>query len=250
MESEGPVTLAALTAEFAKLIDDCWRLLPGSTDAEFQSSQVAVLDAYIVRIKGFKYGAISQGVEPVANRLFHFQCFAQALRAYFQVWLSFKAERYSEAWGNLIDAYEYSAIAAKASDEQSNEILDQRLGEIERTLFPSFSVYLSSGFTQTIGKCSICGEPFGVCDHLENTVYMGRLCRRVDVQIIEMDHVSLVDDPRDRRCIIPEVENENGQMVNRFTQKVADDIPPSAESEEKGRSVRGVLMNFKTLDLN
>lgn len=243
-------TMQELLAEFQGLLFDSGRLMAGSTDIELQRFQITTLNEYIDRIKGFKRGAIADQVDEAANLLFHMQCFAQAVRSIFELWVSFKEGDYAEAWGHMIDAEEYNAVSAKASVQPSNPVLTRRLEDLERVLFPSFAAFFSAGFTETIGDCSICGTPFGDCDHLENHIYCGCLCRRVNRRMISPDHVAFVDDPKDRRCIISVVENEKGQMVSRFTGKVSEEDVPDSNLVEPGRRAKGVMMTFSSLDFD
>lgn len=250
MTNEPATTLDELTKQFAALMDACEKVMHGSSDAAVQAEQIAALDVYVKQIKAYKWNAISQCFDDIANRLFHFQCMAQAVRAYLQVWVDFKDGEFQKAWSSLIDANEYSGVAAKAFDADGTRVLVSRLVELERALFPSFGIYFSAGFTETVGNCSICRQGFGRCDHLENHVYAGRLCLRVDRKIIKVDHFSMVDTPRDRRCIIPEIENDDAMMVSRFTHLVVGPAGDEVDKVEPGRRVRGVMLNFSSLDFD
>lgn len=250
MASKPSVSFEDLVKDFTDQIDACECVMPGSLDSTLQVKMVDEMQAYITQVRGYKWQAINLGHREVADKLFHFQCIAQAMQAYLQIWIEFKAGKYEDAWGFLIDAYEFTGVAAKAYDANLNRVMLRRLEEVEHALFPSFAVYFSGGFVETIGNCSICEQNFMLCDHLENHVYAGRLCQRTGRKITQVDHFAMVDAPRDRRCIIPEVENDTGEMVSRFTGLItgpAGDSDAADSDGAAGRRARGTMLNMKSL---
>jgi hypothetical protein len=71
---------------------------------------------------------------------------------------------------SLIDAHEYVSIAKIAFDDGFDlESLSKHLTNLELGIFPKFSVYHSWGAVIKGGKCTICGQPFSSCDHVEGT---------------------------------------------------------------------------------
>ncbi|MFV2058660.1 MAG: hypothetical protein ACC707_19530 [Thiohalomonadales bacterium] len=117
---------------------------------------------------------------------------------------------------------------------------------MEIALFPGWALYNSPGHTETIGKCSICGSAFTKCEHIENNIYMGQLCLRIDRKLIEADHSALVKNPKDRRCIMTKVSGDNGKMIDYFTWEETNDI----KGDEEGMYVEGVILSFHSLDFN
>lgn len=211
-----------------------------------QQEEIDALDDYIARVKKYKYLAIRKVDEPLANLFFHCQCLMQSLQASLRVWVVLKTKRPSEAWAHLIDAQEYLDISRKAKPDATLSRFEERLRSMEDSLFPSQNLYNSAGFSETIGKCSICQQPFAMCDHLEGHIYMGQLCQRVDREIIEVNHGALVRDPRDRRCVLVKNSNDDGRMIDRFT---LEDVGPKKDDGDQAMHVEGVIMSFRQLDL-
>jgi len=48
-------------------------------------------------------------------------------------------------------------------------------------------------------------------------VYWGRLCVRIHPEIVKLDHISLVEEPRDKRCVITEFTDDNGYYKDYMT---------------------------------
>jgi hypothetical protein len=208
-------------------------------DASLQQEQVETLVALKNRIRGFKYGAMDAGDEEAANALFHLQCGLNAQIAFLKMWLSLKKSEYYEAWDFLIDAEEYISIAMRAKDGGAglDEFLED-LRRVERVVFPGYNVYNSWGAVIRAGQCTICARPFSECDHVEGLVYGGRLCVRIRPEIVRVEHIALVEEPRDRRCVVTEfTSTEDGYyrdyMTLRKTRK--------AEGMEEG--TRGILVS-------
>jgi hypothetical protein len=245
MSSEA-TTIPEILEEFNQTIGRVFNLNVFSRALALQQEEIDSLDRYIARVKQYKYWAIEKAEEPLANLFFHCQCLLQSLQASLHVWVVLKTERPSDAWSHLIDAQEYLAVASKAKPDANCAQFEQRLCSMEESLFPSQSLYNSAGFSETIGKCSICQQPFLKCDHLEGHIYMGQLCQRVDRQILEVNHGALVRNPRDRRCILVKHSNDDGQMIDRFT---LEDVGPKKEDSDQAMHVEGVIMSFRQLDL-
>lgn len=56
-------------------------------------------------------------------------------------------------------------------------------------------------------ECSICHSDFRKCNHLQGVIYNGKLCKMMGGDI-EIQSVSLVTEPRDRRCRIWQFNTE------------------------------------------
>jgi hypothetical protein len=233
MDSE-TATLPQLAAEYASAISAATKFAFLVRDTELQLEQVNALTALKIRIRQFKYGAIQARDEETANILFHMQCGLNAEISFLRMWVQLKEADYYAAWDSLIDAQQYVALAMRAAETGVGleDFLD-RLRRTEDVVFPGFRVYQSWGAVIRGGKCSICDKPFGQCEHIEDLVYWGRLCVRQDVEIVEMDHVGMVDEPRDRRCIITELTTDDGYYRDYMTWK------RTRKAEEKTEGVAG-----------
>lgn len=218
---------------------------------KLQKNEVASLIDAISTIKNFKYQAIKRNEEIVANNFFKMQCLLNSYKSILECWVSIKELAFQAAWSSLIDAQEYCDVAVRIFSCQVTEKLSAHLNAIEKSIFPSFAYYNSLGILESPGICSICESPFNDCDHIENGIYMGTLCRRVDRNIIEINHSAIVEIPHDRRCIFTHIEID-GVMVDNFTRDPDDNSKDALEVDDvdQGMRVKAILFNTKTLDFD
>lgn len=230
---------------FIEAIDNAQAVNFYTRSIRLQKEQINLLDSKINQFKGFKNYAIKNKDEPMANALLGMQCMLSSLRSSLKCWISVKENNFMEAWGYLIDAHEYCDIAIKVKTFQGLENLKVHLTGIERSIFPHWALYNSIGVLETIGKCSICGITFNDCEHLEGEIYIGRLCQRVERNIIEVNHCALVPIPHDKRCILTHISRD-GKSIDNFTHE-----PTGVLTDDKdGLTTQGVIMTTKLLDLD
>jgi len=213
-------------------------------DTELQAEQIASLTSLKDRIKEIKYAAIRAKDERAANILFHLQCGLNAQISFLRVWIHLKEGKFYRAWDSLVDTQEYISIAMRSDENGVGlEQFLERLRRVEEVVFPGYRLYNSWGVVMSGGKCSICGRAFSECDHIEGLVYWGRLCVRAAAKFIRMDHVALVDEPRDRRCVITEITTDDGYFRDYMTWK---------KTKPAGKKEQGVAgkMTAKIFDFN
>lgn len=240
------MTLEEIRADYDKFIDECATMNWFVRSMSLQKQKVEDIKTYVERIRGYKYQAAQAEHEEDANVLFHFQCMLKSMESSIMVWIELKEGAPENAWTRLVDAQEYKDVALMTRDYPGIRRLEQALKNMELALFPQSPLYNSPGFLESIGDCSICGCPFSACNHVENRIYMGRLCRRINRKVIEVLHSALVEYPRDRRCIITKHSNNDGRMINRFT---LEDVGPKTH-ESDGMLIEGVLFHSGELDLD
>lgn len=214
--------------------------------SNLQQSLVLECENLLPKIKAFKRAAQSESMEEMANKCLHMQCMTNALKASLSMWVLLKADKHVESWGLLVDAQEYVGIARQIEDYEGARLLSEKLTSIEHAVFPSWGLYSSPGFTETIGNCSVCGLGFIKCDHIEGHVYCGSYCRRINRKIVNMDHSALVEEPRDRRCIINTLSNDDGEMICNFTYEKTGKM----SSEGGIGSFESTIISLGTLDLD
>ena len=134
----------------------------------------------------------------------------------------------------------------KIKDYEGVRNLEKRLQAAEESIFPGWSLYNSPGFVETIGNCSICGELFSLCDHVENQIYMGQLCQRIDRNIVRTDHFAFVQNPRDRRCIITKISEDDGQEIDYFTWEKTGEKKDNSD----GMHAEAIMFKIPTLDVS
>ena len=212
------ITIKELIEKYNTLIKDTLKCNFLVRATELQEKQIKKLIELKNLVKSVKYQVIEKGDESTANMLFHLQCVLNSYASVLEMWVLVKKDKPTDAWDKLIDARAYLSIAFRAADDRYG--LDEfraRLEKIEETIVPRFSHYISWSAIIKGGKCTICGNDFDACEHIEDLVYWGKLCVRIQFEIIGLDHVALVEEPRDKRCIIQEITTEDGYYRNYLT---------------------------------
>ena len=200
----------------------------------------------LLEIKAYKRAAQSKNNDEIANKCLHMQCMTNSIKSSLGMWVALKSKKFAESWSLLVDSQEYVGIARQIEDYEGARLLSERLRCVERSVFPAWSLYSSPGFTETIGDCSVCGHSFNGCQHIEGHIYCGRYCRRVNRKIIDVDHSALVTEPRDRRCIINSLSDDDGDMISNFTYEKT-----GKKSDGSGiATIETTIMSFSTLDLD
>jgi hypothetical protein len=239
----------SIVSEYNEKIDQALKFNFLVRASELQTEQAELLSRFKNQIKNYKYQAIQRENEDIANIFFHFQCVLNSIISALKMWVSLKEEDYQKSWSLLVDAQEYAIVAIRASDNHYgiNNYIHQ-LEMIEKTIFPGWNLFNSSGFIETCGDCSVCGQEYGNCDHLEGLVYMGTLCRRVNRKVIELNHTAIVEVPHDRRCIVTKISTDEGKMRDYMTWNILDE---SAEiPEDSIGTTEGIIFTFDKLDFD
>jgi hypothetical protein len=193
----------------------------------------------------YKKQAADQKIEKMANKFFEIQCILNAVVSTLQLWINIKTDQLQSAWDCLIDAQEYVNYALKANAEHPLFIdFKERLQNIETVTFPPFGLYNSVGLAFTGGECSVCGQPLSSCEHIEEKIYYGVVCKRVNIENVALNHVALVKSPKDRRCIVTEFEFEEGKIFDYISRKFLRE-----EDKEGGAKATARLLSTKTLDV-
>ena len=240
-------TYLEIHKNFCAFVDSCCKYNCFTRSIDLQKKKFEECNHFIAQIKLYKSQAVSANDEYIANQFFHMQCILNALSSVFSMWCLIKTDKYQKAWNSLIDAQEYVVIALKIEQYEGLLNFQSNLLSIEEAMFPSWKLYNSPGMTETIGICSICKENFALCDHIENQIYMGSLCQRIDREIIDYNHTAFVEKPRDRRCIITEISDDNGNMLDYFTwEKTGEKREISGDALAH---VTTVMLHFNGLDV-
>lgn len=243
-------SLEEITEDYKVFIDSCGKYNFFTRSLQDQKEKSEECIDYILLIKLYKKQAIKNNLENDANNLFHMQCMLNAMRSSLKMWIKVKESKFEDAWSLLIDAQDYTEVALKVSDYEGVRKLEERLKNIENSIFPNWPIYNSPGYTETIGKCSICHKNFALCDHIENQIYFGAFCQRIDRKIIRADHVAFVQNPKDKRCIITKITNNDGKIIDYFTWLECKDQSLSLNNDNDEMRVTGIIMSLHSLDLS
>jgi hypothetical protein len=233
MKESNHIILPQIHSNYCKFLDTCINLLYFTSLKRLQKEKIKEIESEILKIKQYKNYAISQKVENEANQLFQMQCILNAVKSILSLWIEVKDSNFGKAWNLLIDDYE------------GIRFIEALLISIENSIFPSFS-YLSRSCITTIGNCSICKDDFNLCNHIENEIYMGKLCQRTDKKIIECDHLAIVENPKDRRCIITEYSDKDGNIIDKFTGRISG----KKDNNFQGIHAKGSVVTLYSLDFN
>lgn len=202
---------------------------------------------WAARAKRIKNLARREGIELLANLMLGLQCVAEFFASQFKMWNELKNGNADGAWSALIDAQDYLKIAGKVHDFPEYGFHAQRLEMAEKLLFPR-PVFQSCGFVYRPGECTICKSRFDLCDHEEGNVYAGVLCREVNRRDLKLDHISIVPEPRDKRCRVVALDDDHGIFHDYFTGEEVTHEPAAGETvESQGRRITGYAYVFETI---
>ncbi|MEJ6473783.1 hypothetical protein [Pseudoalteromonas piscicida] len=215
---------------------------------EIQKSKVKDCESLLTDIKDYKEQAKAAKLETIANELFYYQCMINSVKSSHLIWISLKNGDNYKSWCHLIDAQDYVSVALKICDDDHFALtLRNNLKKTEAIIFPEWPVYNSPGFRETVGVCSICGQNFILCEHIENEIYFGTLCLRVNRKVIEGLHSAIVKNPRDRRCIVTSISDDEGYMIDCFTGEKTGEFR-EIDSDSCGHMTAAIL-STKALDV-
>lgn len=230
--------------EFCEKIDTFQKYNYYSISIDLKNIAIHDCSEFREYIRKVKHQAIREENSAIANQLFHMQCVLNSILSSLKIWIFLQNSEFKHAWDSLIDAQEYLSIAKKINNYDGLSNLEDHLNSIEKSIFPKRKVYLSAAFTSTIGKCSICHKTFQECEHIENNIYCGQLCYRKDIENIKGNHIALVEDPKDRRCIVTSYGQENS-IIDSFT---LQEIEVKQDTQEGLFHAR--ILSFAKLDLD
>jgi hypothetical protein len=182
---------------------------------EEQVANAEALNTLREKAAALKTSSQERQNEDEANFILGLECALESLSSQLKMWAALKDNQADQAWDYLISA-QNAAHGALRAHSQFNYLKNytNRLMAIEHLIFPP-QVFSSSGFIVKRQECSICGNEYEDCPHLKGKPYMGKFCY-ITARDVELDHVSIVDDPADKRCRITHFDDEGGKR-NRMT---------------------------------
>lgn len=242
------MTYDEIIEQYNKIIQRSLKLIYIVRDNNLQKDMINELQTFNSIIRGVKKQSIEMNDERRANSFFHIQCMVNSIISVLKMFLELKRRKYQKAWDLLMDAQEYTSYAMRVNDNSNGvESIVDHLKKIEEVLFPGFPIYNSMGFIMRGGVCSICGEKLEICPHIEEKIYMGRVCKRIHIEDAVIDHFAIVENPMDRRCIPVEFEFEPGKVYDYITLKY---LRNTSDSEKRtGTYMKAAAYNFSSLDL-
>lgn len=148
--------------------------------------------------------------ERLLNELYVMNRFIYMLASYTEMWSKILKMEFSSSWHSLQDALGLLRQIKRLSDRRQSHDIDyfeNQLLELER-LYP-YNVFLSIGAIVGWFKCSICGKDIDSfdCPHVKGELYRGQMAYAIAQNITELNHVSMVMHPEDKRCVVKYDDN-------------------------------------------
>lgn len=157
------------------------------------------------RINKEKAILISDAQDEVLNDLFILNEICLLLDDYIRFWHILTKNKFSASWTKLQDVqdrlriiYRFTLIPRPAF----LNLIESQCGEIEK--FYPYQVFFSMGTMIEEEECSICGEAVDSfeCLHIKGQLYQGNLAYGIVKKVAGLDHVAMVDNPKDKRCVV------------------------------------------------
>lgn len=191
--------LSHFIEKFRQVTAEAERFCFATRAREFQEVQVRNLNVLEEATTLKEQFAKSQNNDS-ANAMLAICEMVSGLTAELSMWIHLKNEEMRSAWDALVDA-QYCARRAMQVHPVANHLThySERLDFLEHLLFPP-QIFVSTGLTVRKSSCSICGQPYGECDHLKGRAYMGQQCHEIVEEIGELNHVAIVEDPASKHC--------------------------------------------------
>lgn len=143
----------------------------------------------------------TSGTDEIQNDIFILERLVAFFHSYGRLWRQVSTGKYSESWSTLQDANDLLRLIRKFSGLTLDSLVEQLLAL--ESLFP-YEIFCSCGFVVEFFECSICGNDIDSfdCSHRKGELYRGRMAYGIARNILAIDHVALVKNPVDKRCVI------------------------------------------------
>lgn len=144
------------------------------------------------------------------NDLFVIDKYVGFLFAYNELWSSIVDEKFSESWVILQDALDHLRLIKRFSSLDV-AFFEMQLIELER-LYP-YKLFASVGMLVSHFECSLCGHDIDSmdCPHIRGQLYRGQIAFGIAKDIVAFDHVALVENPENKRCVLT-IDNSSEQF--------------------------------------
>lgn len=130
--------------------------------------------------------------------LFHFSLLS--------MWEDIYQKKYSSSWNHLQTCFDTLRKINKFSlnNQKTKELnfFEKQLLIIEK-LYP-YKIFMSMGIETSLFECSICGKNIDSfeCEHEIGELYYGEMAFGIAKEITSINHISMVENPMDKRCVI------------------------------------------------
>lgn len=185
-----------------QLLPEIKNLFQSLNDLDFNSSD-EIIKKLTGRLDSYQETSNNDN-ESVLNEFFVLGCYVSLFNSYGSLWLKIVNGQFSESWNFLQDSLDHLRTVKRFVPTENNKTIDFfefQLTQLER-LYP-YSIFASIGaFFERI-ECSICGKDMDTpeCIHLQGELYHGEIAYGI-IRELSSDHVSLVKNPADKRCVV------------------------------------------------
>ncbi|MGE5343310.1 MAG: SEC-C domain-containing protein [Candidatus Omnitrophota bacterium] len=148
------------------------------------------------------------------NQLFLLSTYVNMLREYLVFWEQILKEEYWESWNTLQDILDLLRILKKFNKDNTKfyiEFIEKQLTGFEK-LYP-YKIFASPEIILKDVECSICGKDiFSLdCNHITGELYDGQMAHWIAKDIERLSAISLVENPKDKRCVF-QLENSEADF--------------------------------------
>lgn len=139
--------------------------------------------------------------EEFLNDIFVINRYIDLLFNYGLLWEKITTDQFSSSWDSLQNCLDLLRIIKKFS-RINVEFFENQLLELQR-LYP-YNIFCSIGATVEHFECSICGLDIDSkeCKHMRGNLYGGEMACGIARNITELNHVAMLTNPADKRCVI------------------------------------------------
>ena len=122
------------------------------------------------------------------------------LEAYAAIWRLIAQSKCADSWCSLQDCLDLLRLIKRWSSIQVDTFESQLL-QLEKA-YP-YKIFFSKGLVVEYFECSICGQDMDSfsCPHRRGHLYRGVMAHGIARGEMDLDHISAVDHPHDKRCV-------------------------------------------------
>ncbi len=175
------------------------------------------------------------------NQLFILSVYVKMLQEYLDFWGKiFKAE-YPESWSSIQNILDLLRVLKKFNRDHETfnlKFIEEQVTGFEK-LYP-YKIFASTEMILKDVECSICGKDFYSleCDHLGGELYDGQMARGIVNKIDSVSAVALVENPKDKRCVMMLENTEANFRLVAYLPKVIKELKISPWNIEGVRQTR------------
>jgi hypothetical protein len=148
--------------------------------------------------------------DTVINELYVLNRFVDLLSTYTNTWENIVKGEFSNSWQSLQGCLDCLREVKKFSKNHSSNAIvffENQLIELEK-LYP-YGIFVSVGAIVELFECSICGKDIDSfdCEHMRGDLYRGKMAFGIAKNLVNIDHVAMTMNPKDRRCVVQYDDN-------------------------------------------